>query len=270
MTQVYDLSDPAHPVKISDFGLPGQEPGSTGAVPTEVHGPISTGPARQPRLFRLRHRQGRLRADRRPRQAAQRTEGADARKICASRNFAAADVGLQRRPHHLSDAGHADRGICKGQGRPDPRHRHDRRRGDPERMPRAAADGVVRRRHRREPPDDDVELYGAGGERHFCDAAAGSARTPPTRAWRQSITRRWCSSRSSMPACARSTSAIPITRTRSAITFRRSRRRPTSAASRSTARSAARSRSRPTMSRPTIAAISTSSIAPTPACIFWN
>src|SRR5437588_9680680 len=45
MTQVYDLSDPAHPVKIREFGLPGQEPGSTGAVPTELHGPISTGPA---------------------------------------------------------------------------------------------------------------------------------------------------------------------------------------------------------------------------------
>lgn len=45
MTQVYDLSDPAHPVKIRDFGLPGQEPGSTGEVPTELHGPISTGPA---------------------------------------------------------------------------------------------------------------------------------------------------------------------------------------------------------------------------------
>src|ERR1700739_2457455 len=45
MTQVYDLSDPAHPVKIRDFGLPGQEPGATGAVPTELHGPISTGPS---------------------------------------------------------------------------------------------------------------------------------------------------------------------------------------------------------------------------------
>ncbi len=44
MTQVYDLSDPAHPVKIRDFGLPGQEPGATGTVPTELHGPISTGP----------------------------------------------------------------------------------------------------------------------------------------------------------------------------------------------------------------------------------
>jgi hypothetical protein len=43
MTQIYDLSDPAHPVKIRDFGLPGQEPGATGPVPTEVHGPISAG-----------------------------------------------------------------------------------------------------------------------------------------------------------------------------------------------------------------------------------
>ena len=43
MTQVYDLSNPAVPVKIRDFGLPGQEPGSTGAVPTELHGMISTG-----------------------------------------------------------------------------------------------------------------------------------------------------------------------------------------------------------------------------------
>jgi hypothetical protein len=44
MTQVYDLSDPAHPQKIRDFGLPGQQPGATGAVPTELHGPISLGP----------------------------------------------------------------------------------------------------------------------------------------------------------------------------------------------------------------------------------
>ena len=44
MTQIYDLGDPAHPVKIRDFGLPGQEPGASGAVPTELHGPISTGP----------------------------------------------------------------------------------------------------------------------------------------------------------------------------------------------------------------------------------
>src|SRR5262245_3683423 len=46
MTQVYDLSDPAAPVKIRDFGLPGQEPGSTDPVPTDLHGPISMGPQR--------------------------------------------------------------------------------------------------------------------------------------------------------------------------------------------------------------------------------
>ena len=45
MTQVYDLSNPAHPRFIRDFGLPGQEPGARGPVPTGLHGPISTGPA---------------------------------------------------------------------------------------------------------------------------------------------------------------------------------------------------------------------------------
>jgi hypothetical protein len=44
MTKIYDLSDPAHPVFIRDFGLVGQEPGATGPVPTALHGPISTGP----------------------------------------------------------------------------------------------------------------------------------------------------------------------------------------------------------------------------------
>lgn len=44
MTQVYDLSDPAHPVKIRDFGLVGQQPGATGPVPAPVHGMISMGP----------------------------------------------------------------------------------------------------------------------------------------------------------------------------------------------------------------------------------
>jgi hypothetical protein len=44
MTLIYDLSDPAKPAFIRAFGLPGQEPGATGPVPTELHGPISTGP----------------------------------------------------------------------------------------------------------------------------------------------------------------------------------------------------------------------------------
>jgi hypothetical protein len=41
MTQVFDLSDPASPVHIRDFGLVGQEPGSAGPVPQELHGCIS-------------------------------------------------------------------------------------------------------------------------------------------------------------------------------------------------------------------------------------
>ena len=44
MTLIYDLSDPTKPVKIREFGLAGQEPGSSGAVPAELHGPISLGP----------------------------------------------------------------------------------------------------------------------------------------------------------------------------------------------------------------------------------
>src|SRR5438132_7521955 len=40
MTKIYDLSDPAHPVFIRDFGLPGQQPGSTLLpIPTQPHGP---------------------------------------------------------------------------------------------------------------------------------------------------------------------------------------------------------------------------------------
>jgi hypothetical protein len=44
MTQIYDLGNPAKPVFIRNFGLPGHQPGATGPVPTELHGPISTGP----------------------------------------------------------------------------------------------------------------------------------------------------------------------------------------------------------------------------------
>jgi hypothetical protein len=42
MTKIYDLSDPAKPRFIRDFGLPGQEPGSSAQpVPDGVHGPIA-------------------------------------------------------------------------------------------------------------------------------------------------------------------------------------------------------------------------------------
>ena len=42
MTKIYNLSVPAHPVFIRDFGLVGQEPGSTAeTIPPVIHGPIS-------------------------------------------------------------------------------------------------------------------------------------------------------------------------------------------------------------------------------------
>ncbi len=43
MTKIYDLSDPAHPQFIRNFGLAGQQPDAEGPVPVGLHGMISTG-----------------------------------------------------------------------------------------------------------------------------------------------------------------------------------------------------------------------------------
>jgi hypothetical protein len=44
MTKIFDLGNPAEPRFLRDFGLPGQEPGSSGErVPPGVHGPIAFG-----------------------------------------------------------------------------------------------------------------------------------------------------------------------------------------------------------------------------------
>jgi len=56
MTKIYDLSDPAQPRFIRDFGLVGQEPGSTGPAPEGVHGPSCTRTASTSRTARLRGR----------------------------------------------------------------------------------------------------------------------------------------------------------------------------------------------------------------------
>ena len=43
-TQIYDLSDPQHPIFIRNYGIPGQEPGSNSEpIPTNLHGPIVLG-----------------------------------------------------------------------------------------------------------------------------------------------------------------------------------------------------------------------------------
>src|SRR5438093_1119369 len=43
MTQIFDLSNPADPKFIRNYGLVGQQPGATGANPTGVHGMIELG-----------------------------------------------------------------------------------------------------------------------------------------------------------------------------------------------------------------------------------
>jgi hypothetical protein len=43
ITKIFDLSDPANPRFIRDFGLVGQEPGSTGPIPPGLHGLIRLG-----------------------------------------------------------------------------------------------------------------------------------------------------------------------------------------------------------------------------------
>jgi hypothetical protein len=249
MTQVYDLSDPAHPQKIRDFGLPGQEPGSTGAVPTELHGPISTGPDGNRVFFGYGTNKGGIL------QIVDRDKLLNGPKEPMPDNLRYPEIS--RMPMSAFNGAHTTFPMLD--------------------MPVAEfaedKDGKTR--------DivmivDEAILNECGEARQMvradssANAAAASARTPRTRAWRRSITRRWPSSPSSMRACARSTSAIPIIRRRSAISSPRSRRPPTSAAFPSRAASVARSRSRPTMSRRTIAATSTSSTAPTPVCISSN
>lgn len=44
MTMIVDLSNPAAPVFIRLWGINGQQPGTTGTVPGQLHGPISIGP----------------------------------------------------------------------------------------------------------------------------------------------------------------------------------------------------------------------------------
>ena len=166
MTQVYDLSDPAQPVHIRDFGLPGQEPG------TDRHGADRTAwrdldrPAGQPRLFRLRHQQRRRAADRRSREAAERSEGADAGQSARAGDRRTAHVAAGRRAHDLSARQDAHSGIRQRQVRRRARHGDDRRRGAGERMRRGrvAADGVVRRCDDREAADGGLELHAGGGQ----------------------------------------------------------------------------------------------------------
>ena len=120
MTMIYDLSDPANPVKIRDFGLPGQEPGATGAIPTDVHGPISTGPQGNRVYFGYGTNKGGVLQIIDRDKLLERPEGADAGEPALSGGRRARHDAVQRRAHHVPDAQDADRRIRQGQGGPAP------------------------------------------------------------------------------------------------------------------------------------------------------
>ena len=159
MTQVYDLSDPAHPVKIRDFGLPGQEPGSTGAVPTELHGPISTGPQGNRVYFgygtnkggflQIVDREKLLNGPKEPTPENLRAAGdlahGDVRLNGAHTTFPMLKMPIAE---FAKDKDGKTRDIVMIV---DEAILNECARG--------AADGVVRRRHGREPADDDLELH---------------------------------------------------------------------------------------------------------------
>ena len=113
--------------KIRDFGLAGQEPGATGAVPTELHGMISTGPhgnrvyfgygTNKGGILQIVDREKLLNGPKEP--TPENLREPDDR---AARD--AADLGAHTTMPLMEDAG---RRIRQGQGRQGPRHHHDRR-----------------------------------------------------------------------------------------------------------------------------------------------
>src|SRR5438067_3443559 len=160
MTQVYDLSDPVHPVKIRDFGLPGQQPGASGATPTMLHGMISLPQANRVYFGYGTNEGGIL-------QIVDREKLINGPKSALSRSRPLSDVAAQRRAHDLPDARRADRRVRQGQDRQGTKFCRHHRRADPERMPGAAAVRLVCRCDGREPAGLGRDLDGAGSLRQF-------------------------------------------------------------------------------------------------------
>ncbi len=188
MTQVYDLSDPAKPVHIRDFGVPGQEPGSAGNVPTELHGGISTGPQGNRIYFGYGTNKGGLL------QIIDREKLLNGPKEPTPDNLRAPVIGeLQtlaagRRAHGVPARQDAVRRIRQGQERRGARHRDDRGRVAGERMPagRGAPDRLVRRRDDREAAAWWCRTTMSPRRAAASASAAGaSARIHRTRAWRR-------------------------------------------------------------------------------------
>ena len=269
MTEVYDLSDPAKPVKIRDFGLVGQQPGATGAVPTDLHGTISTGPKGNRVYFGYGTNEGGVL------QIVDREKLLNGPKEPTPENLRYPQIGrLDMSP--LVGAHTAFPARQDARSPSSPRTRSGSVRNIIMIVERADARTSAQEARQlvwfvdvdgRAQPMVGVELDGAGGERELLPARRTLRHAfLATRAWRRSTTR------SSMfftwfNAGVRAVDMRDPYQPKEVGYFIPAITEATeSAASRWTARTAARSRSRPTMWRPTTAATSTSSTAPTPAC----
>src|SRR5204863_2369171 len=115
----------------------------------------------------LRREQQRRIADRRPRKAPERPEGAHASESRPSADRAPRLAAPVRRAHRLSAARHGDRGVREGQGRAQARFRRRDWRNLPQRVPGGAPDGHLRRRHRRDAAGRRVELGRAREKRRL-------------------------------------------------------------------------------------------------------
>ena len=151
MTQIYDLSDPAKPVSSATSACRASSRARRVPVPTELHGAISTGPKGNRFYFgygtdnsgivQIVDREKLLKGPTEPTEAnLARPRGGRASKLPTGK--------APTRRSRCSDAGRRVRPTTRTAQ--DARHRHDRRRVDPERVPRDPADGAVRRHHDRE------------------------------------------------------------------------------------------------------------------------
>ena len=166
MTEVYDLGDPSKPVKIRDFGLPGQEPGATGAVPTELHGPIS-----MPSINRIYFGYGSSKGG--ILQIVDREKLLKGPKEPTPENLSYPEIGkLVMYPFVGAHTAFPMLQMPIAEFAKDGVSTRDFvmiiERGHAKRVQAAGArDGLVRRHHQRDPSDDRVELHGEREERRF-------------------------------------------------------------------------------------------------------
>ena len=271
MTSIYDLSDPAKPVKIRDFGLAGQQPGATGTVPTELHGPISTGRAGNRVYFGYGTNKGGIL------QIVDREKLLIGPREPTPENLAFPEIGrLEMSPlvgaHTAVPLG--DMRIAE--------FAKDKQ-GSTRNIVMIVDESLVNECQAAEARqmvffvDATIERRPMVVSNFYVPEASGNFCTRGGRFGAHSVEREHGARLLSeghlhhLLQCRRARGRHPqsvLSRRRSPISSRRSPKRPTSAASRSTARIAARSRSRATTWRPTIAAISTWPIAPIPGCTF--